>query len=511
MTSRTRKPLLIIMDGWGWREETEANAVRLAHTPVFDRLWASFPHTLIQASGPWVGLPEGQMGNSEVGHLNIGAGRVVFQDIVRIDRAIADGSLFANPVLTAAMERARGGALHLIGLLSDGGVHSHQTHVYALLEMAKRNGVREVRVHAITDGRDTAPHGGERYLRELEQRMRDSGVGRIATVVGRYWAMDRDQRWDRTRRAYDLYTRGDGANAGSAAEAIRRSYDAGVTDEFVEPVLITGGEPGLVRDNDTVMFFNFRADRARQMTRAFVDDPFAGFERAVHPRVHYVCMSRYDETLDLPVVFAPVTRDHILVDTAAANGKRTLRIAETEKYAHVTYFFNGGEETAFPAETRVLIPSPKVATYDLQPEMNAREVCDALIAEIRADRHDYLVCNFANPDMVGHTGVLEAAIKACETVDACVGRVLEMLDTERYVAIVTADHGNAELMIDPATGGPHTAHTTNPVPCILVDAAYRGGLIENGSLRDLAPTILNYLGIPLPAEMTGHDLRATPA
>jgi 2,3-bisphosphoglycerate-independent phosphoglycerate mutase len=339
--------------------------------------------------------------------------------------------------------------------------------------------------------------------------MRDTGVGRIATVVGRYWAMDRDQRWDRTRRAYNLYTRGEGASAGSAADAIRRSYDAGVTDEFVEPVLITGdGSPGLVGDGDTALFFNFRADRARQITRAFVDDPFSGFERAAHPRVHYVCMSSYDETLTLPVVFPPVARVHILVDTAAADGKRTLRIAETEKYAHVTYFFNGGEETAFPAETRVLIPSPRVATYDLQPEMNAREVCDALIAEIRADRHDYLVCNFANPDMVGHTGVLEAAIKACETVDACVGRVLEMLDRERYVAIVTADHGNAELMIDPATGGPHTAHTTNPVPCILVDPAYRGHLIENGSLRDLAPTILNYLGIPLPAEMTGRDLRA---
>jgi 2,3-bisphosphoglycerate-independent phosphoglycerate mutase len=506
----TRKPLLIIMDGWGWREETEANAVRLARTPVFDRLWAEYPRTLIQASEKWVGLPTGQMGNSEVGHLNIGAGRVVYQDIVRIDRAIEDGSLFTNAVLLSAMEGARGRALHLIGLVSDGGVHSHQNHLHALLDMAQKSGVRDVLVHAITDGRDTAPHGGREYLRRLEGHMRALGVGRVATVTGRYWAMDRDKRWERTKRAYDLYVRGEGARAPSADEALRRSYEAGVTDEFVEPVAIAadGAAPVVVLDGDAVIFFNFRADRARQITRAFTDENFTGFERSPSPRVRYTCMSRYDESFTLPVVFPPEAREHILVDTAAAAGKKTLRIAETEKYAHVTYFFNGGEETPFPGETRLLIPSPKVATYDLKPEMSAPEVCAALVREIRDDRHDYLICNFANPDMVGHTGVLTAAIKACETVDECVGRVLDELDPARHVAIVTADHGNAETMVDPATGGPHTAHTTNPVPCILVDPDYRGPLIDDGSLRDLAPTILHYLGVPVPGEMTGRDLRA---
>ena len=507
MSARTKKVVLLILDGWGWREETDANAVRLADTPVVDALWQRYPHTLIQASGPWVGLPDGQMGNSEVGHLNIGAGRVVYQDIVRIDLAIKDGTLLTNPVLTVALDRVRSkGALHLVGLLSDGGVHSHQQHLHALLKMAKQHGVRDVFVHAIMDGRDTAPHGGEQYLRELEATMSAQGVGSVATVVGRYYAMDRDKRWERTRRAYDLYTLGEGATAASAAEAILRSYDAGVTDEFVEPVLVK--REGLIRDGDSVVFYNFRADRARQLTHAFVDDTFAGFERRGHPRVHYVGMSRYEESLDLPSVFAPESRRNILADTAAAAGKTTLRIAETEKYAHVTYFFNGGEEKAFEGETRVLIPSAKVATYDLKPEMSAVEVTDALIREIRSDRHDYVVCNFANPDMVGHTGVLAAAIKACETVDACVGRVLEAVDLARTAVIVIADHGNAELMIDPATGGPHTAHTTNPVPCIVVDPDYAGALIEGGSLRDIAPTILDYLGVPLPTEMTGRDLRA---
>lgn len=512
MTSTSKKAVLIIMDGWGWREEKTGNAVRLAHTPNVDRLWDRYPHTLIEASGPWVGLPEGQMGNSEVGHLNIGAGRVVYQDIVRIDRAIADGSLGANPALIGAMDSVRDrGALHLIGLLSDGGVHSHQNHFYALIEMARHRGVRELWVHASLDGRDTAPHGGERFAAALESRMQSIGLGAIATVVGRYYSMDRDKRWDRTRRAYDLFTRGDGARSASAVDAIRRSYQAGVTDEFVEPIALTGadGAPrGLVRDGDSVVFCNFRADRARQITHAFVDDPFAGFERAEHPRVHYVCMARYDETLDLPVAFPAESRIHILADTLAAHGRTTLRLAETEKYAHVTYFFNGGEENEFPGETRVLIPSAKVATYDLKPEMSAYEVCDVLVKEIRADRYDTIVCNFANPDMVGHTGVLSAAIRACEVVDECVGRAVAALDPGRQVAIIIADHGNAELMIDPRTGGPHTAHTTNPVPCILVDPEYRGPLIEGGSLRDIAPTILNYLGITLPKEMTGRDLRA---
>jgi 2,3-bisphosphoglycerate-independent phosphoglycerate mutase len=508
--SDTRKPILIIMDGWGWREEKEANAVRLARTPVFDRLWRDYPHTLIEASQKWVGLPMGQMGNSEVGHLNIGAGRIVYQDIVRIDESIADGTFFKNQVLVDAMHAARGHSLHLLGLLSDGGVHSHQKHLHALLDLAKQSGLRDVYVHAITDGRDTAPNGGREYLRRLEAHMQSIGLGRVATIIGRYWAMDRDKRWERTARAYKLYTRGEGERAESAAEAIQRSYGAGVTDEFVEPFVIVSDdkEPRTIRDDDSVIFFNFRADRARQITRAFTDDAFTGFERNPRPRVHYTCMSRYDESFTLPVVFAPESREDILVDTASTAGKKTLRLAETEKYAHVTYFFNGGEEIPFNGETRLLIPSPKVATYDLQPEMSAREVCDTLIREIRGDQHDYLVCNFANPDMVGHTGVLEAAIKAVETVDACVGRVLEAIDPARHVAIVTADHGNCELMVDPVTGGPHTAHTTNPVPCILVDRDYHGELIADGSLRDLAPTILNYLGVPRPSEMTGRDLRA---
>jgi 2,3-bisphosphoglycerate-independent phosphoglycerate mutase len=507
--SNTRKPILIIMDGWGWREESQANAVRLARTPVFDRLWREYPHTLIEASQKWVGLPAGQMGNSEVGHLNIGAGRIVYQDIVRIDESIADESFFKNPVLRDAMQAAGGHHLHLIGLLSDGGVHSHQAHAYALLDMAKDSGLRETFVHVITDGRDTAPNGGREYIRLLEDHMRFTGHGRVASIIGRYWAMDRDKRWDRTQRAYYLYTSGQGERCESAEHAIQASYDAGVTDEFVEPVTIVpnGSEPVVIQDGDVVILFNFRADRARQITRAFTDDAFTGFERNPRPRVHYTCMSRYDESFTLPVVFAPESRKDILVDTAANAGKKTLRIAETEKYAHVTYFFNGGEEIPFEGETRLLIPSPKVATYDLQPEMSARGVCDTLIKEMRGDRHDYIVCNFANPDMVGHTGVLEAAIKAVETVDECVGRVLEAMDPARYVAIIIADHGNCELMIDPVTGGPHTAHTTNPVPCILVDRDYQGELISDGSLRDIAPTILDYLGVPCPPEMTGRDLR----
>ncbi|HKW13181.1 MAG TPA: 2,3-bisphosphoglycerate-independent phosphoglycerate mutase, partial [Candidatus Krumholzibacteria bacterium] len=364
------------MDGWGWREEKEANAVRLARTPVFDRLWRDYPHTLIEASQKWVGLPMGQMGNSEVGHLNIGAGRIVYQDIVRIDESIADGSFFKNQVLIDAMHAARGHRLHLLGLLSDGGVHSHQNHLHALLDLAKQSGVRDVYVHAITDGRDTAPNGGREYLRRLETHMQSIGLGRVATVIGRYWAMDRDKRWERTKKAYDLYTRGAGYRDASADDAIAGSYEAGITDEFVEPIAIVpdGQEPITIRDGDSVLFFNFRADRARQITRAFTDDAFTGFERNPCPRVHYTCMSRYDESFTLPVVFAPESREDILVDTASGAGKKTLRIAETEKYAHVTYFFNGGEEIPFNGETRLLIPSPKVATYDLQPEMSAREV-----------------------------------------------------------------------------------------------------------------------------------------
>ena len=504
------RTMLIIMDGWGWREAEEGNAVRLARTPHVDALMAHYPSTLIQASGPWVGLPEGQMGNSEVGHLNLGAGRVVYQDIMRIHRAVEDGSFFENPVLVRAMETARGHTLHLMGLVSDGGVHSHIDHLVALLRMAHELGVERVAVHAILDGRDTSPHGGAGYLRTLGERMAAIGTGRVASVVGRYYAMDRDRRWERTRRAWALYALGEGERATDPVAAVEASYARDVTDEFVEPVCIVddAGTPrATVRDDDVVVFFNFRADRARQITRAFTEASFDGFERPVTPRVHWVCMTRYDETFDLPVVFPPESMRNILAEVTAAAGRRSLRIAETEKYAHVTYFFNGGDETAWPGETRILVPSPKVATYDLQPEMSAREVTERLLAELASDRHDWIVCNFANPDMVGHTGVLEAAIRACETVDACVGRVIEALDLGRWRAIVTADHGNADVMIDPDTGAPHTAHTTSPVPCILVDPDYRGELVDDGSLRDIAPTMLNWMGIDPPPQMTGRDLR----
>jgi 2,3-bisphosphoglycerate-independent phosphoglycerate mutase len=506
----SKKPVLIIMDGWGWREESDGNAVRQARTPTFDRLWDSRPRTLIHCSGPYVGLPEGQMGNSEVGHLNLGAGRVVYQEIVRIENAIEDGSLFENEVLARAMDEAKGGSFHLIGLLSDGGVHSHQRHLYALVEMAKQRGLERVFVHAALDGRDTPPHNGIKYLAALEERLEGIGVGRIASVVGRYYCMDRDNRWDRTKRAYDLLTLGEGEQTTDIADAMKRSYDNDVTDEFVKPIVVVeDGEPvGLIREGDSILFFNFRADRARQITSAFTDRSFDHFALEIDPeKLHYTCMTEYDEKFGLPVVFPPQTLPNILAEVASEAGKTSLRIAETEKYAHVTYFFNGGVEKEYPGENRVLIPSPKVATYDLKPEMSASEVCSKLIDEIKSDRNDYIICNFANPDMVGHTGVMEAAIKAVETVDTCVGRVVDSLDPDRHVMILIADHGNAEDMIDYVNGGPQTAHTTNPVPCILIDSDYEGALIEGGSLRDIAPTICNYLGIPVPEEMTGKDLR----
>jgi 2,3-bisphosphoglycerate-independent phosphoglycerate mutase len=377
--------------------------------------------------------------------------------------------------------------------------------------MAKQRGVERVYIHAALDGRDTPPHNGVKYLAALERKLEELGVGKIATIVGRYYCMDRDKRWDRNKRAYDLLTLGVGEKATNVADAIRRSYANNVTDEFVEPiVMVEDGEPvGLVRDGDSVLFFNFRADRARQITQAFTDVAFDQFELNVDPaRLHYACLAEYDERFDLPVAFEPDTYPNILAAVASEAGKKSLRIAETEKYAHVTYFFNGGVEKTYPGENRILIPSPRVATYDLKPEMNADEVCSRLIDEILSDKHDYIVCNFANPDMVGHTGVMEAAVKAVETVDACVGRVLGSLDPARHAAIITADHGNAEEMIDYVNGGPQTAHTTNPVPCILIDADYDGALIEGRALRDFAPTICNYLEIPVPEEMTGRDLRA---
>ena len=497
------------MDGWGLRDEAEANAVRIARTPVVDRLWAENPHTTLDPSGEAVGLPAGLMGNSEVGHLNLGAGRVVYQDIQRIYRSIEEGSFFMNEALLRAMEKAKGRTLHLLGLLSDGGVHSHERHLYALLDMAKACGVRDVAVHAFLDGRDTSPTGGEGYLRALQQQMDEKGVGRVATITGRYYAMDRDKRWERVRRAYDALTLGAGKQATDYRKAVTQSYDNGVTDEFVEPIVVTHGDgtpSALIRDGDAVVFFNFRADRARQLTRALTDPSFDDFQRAAQPKTEYVCMTEYDHTFDLPIAFEPVTMKNILGEAAANAGRSTFRIAETEKYAHVTYFFNGGREEPYESEERTMIQSPKVATYDLQPQMSAVSVADALIKALKEQKHDYIVCNFANPDMVGHTGVLAAAIAAVETVDTCVGRVIEALDDDD-VAIVTADHGNAEMMVDPVTGEAHTAHTTNPVPCILIDKQFSGELVDRGWLCDIAPTICRYIDVPVPEEMTGKDLR----
>lgn len=506
-----RKVVLIVLDGWGEREDGEANAVKLASTPVMDSLLARYPHTLLEASGESVGLPHGQMGNSEVGHLNLGAGRIIYQDIVRISKAIDTGEFFHNPALLGAFEKvARGGTLHLMGLLSPGGVHSLQKHLYALIEMAGKRGVDRVGIHAILDGRDTPPRSGLSFLTELKGHLEQSGVGRVATVMGRYYCMDRDNRWDRVRRAYEAMTMGVGTRTTDYLEALEQSYARDVTDEFVEPIVVVderGDAIEKVKDGDTIIFFNFRADRAREITRAFTEEDFDSFRREARPQVHFVCMTQYDKSFSLPVAFPPEEPVNILAEVLARAGKKNLRIAETEKYAHVTFFFNGGREKEYEGERRILIPSPKVATYDLKPDMSAAGVTGRLLAEAKENDYDFILCNYANPDMVGHTGVLEAAVEAVQAVDTCLGRVLEGLGLEDHVFIVTADHGNAELMVDPDSRGPHTAHTTNPVPCVLVDRGYRGGLIADGSLRDIAPTVCNYLGLEVPAEMTGRDLR----
>ncbi len=503
---------LVIMDGWGCREEPEGNAVALASTPFYDRLWAEFPRTRIHASEERVGLPAGQMGNSEVGHLNLGAGRVVYQDLVRISKSIRDGDFFRNPVLRGAMDAARegGGALHLMGLLSDGGVHSLHTHVYALLRMAKESGVRHVFVHPFFDGRDTPPRSGVEHLKALLAEAGRIGVGEVATVIGRYYAMDRDNRWDRVERAYKAMVRGEGKRFEDPVAAVAASYAAGTTDEFIEPsVIVRDGSPfGCISPGDSVICWNFRADRVREITRALTQ---AGFDRFPVPGpipLSYACLTAYDEAFGLPVAFPPQTMDDILARALASNGLRNLRIAETEKYAHVTYFFNGGEESRFPGESRVLIPSPAVATYDLMPEMSADAVGDRAAAEIVSGNHDLMILNFANCDMVGHTGILPAAIRAVEAVDRNVRKVVEKVWEIGGVALVTADHGNAETMIDPRTGGPHTAHTTNLVPLILADPRARGKrLREDRALEDIAPTILNLLSVPVPSAMTGTDVR----
>ena len=504
--------VLIVLDGWGIRPERANNAIALAKTPVYDELLTRYPHAQLIASGEAVGLPAGQMGNSEVGHMNMGAGRIVYQDLTRIDKSIADGDFFANPALVASMDRCHGDkhALHLIGLVSDGGVHSHERHLHALVDMASRRKVRRLFVHAITDGRDTSPTGGVRYVGRLQEAMERLGAGQIATVVGRYYAMDRDKRWERTRLAYDAIVEAKAdVHAHSAIDVIRKAYEAGTTDEFIKPAVIIGadGSPiGPIQDEDSAIFFNFRADRARQLTRAIAFDEFDGFERPSRPRVHFTTMTVYDRTFALPVAFTPQTFTGNMADVLEAHGRTNLRLAETEKYAHVTYFFNCGREQLYHGEHRILVPSQKVATYDLMPEMSAPGITDAMVDDLTNRRNEAIICNFANADMVGHTGRLDAAIAAVETLDRCLGRIIAALRSADGVAVVTADHGNAEQMWDDELNAPHTAHTSNPVPVILCADRFKGRRLRDGTLRDVAPTLLELLDIPKSAEMTGASL-----
>ena len=506
-----RPVTLIIMDGFGMNPETKGNAVKAARTPNLDRLFAENPFTTIGASGMDVGLPDGQMGNSEVGHTNIGAGRVVYQELTRITKSIQDGDFFDNAALTAAMDNAKkpGAALHLLGLLSDGGVHSHNTHLYALLDMAKRRGVEKVFVHAMLDGRDVPPTSGVGYVEELQRKLDELGVGRIATVMGRYYGMDRDTQWGRVNKAYDAMVLREGLQAADPAAAVAKSYETidaegkNITDEFVVPTVIAGGEA--VKAGDSVVFFNFRPDRAREITRAFVDPDFAGFERkGGRLPLHFVCMTEYDATMpNVAVAFAPKELTMTMGETVSKAGKTQLRIAETTKYAHVTFFFNGGEEVKFPGEDRVLVPTPDVATFDLKPEMSAYPVCDQAVERIRSGQYDMVVLNFANCDMVGHTGIFDAAVKAVETVDECVGRVVEATLAMGGVALITADHGNADKMCEP-DGSPFTAHTTFPVPFCVVGVPCT--LREGGRLADISPTMLKLMDLPQPEEMDGQSL-----
>jgi len=518
MTKRPKPIVLTVLDGWGYRAEQQGNAIALARKPTYDELLRKFPNTLIGTSGPDVGLPEGQMGNSEVGHMNIGAGRVVRMDITKIEVLIANKQLDQVPLFTQAMERGKQRQLHFLGLLSDGGVHSHIEHLFALLEMAKRHKVEKVFVHCFMDGRDTPPHSGIEYVRQLQQKMRELGVGQIATVCGRYYAMDRDNRWERIEMAYRAIVHGHSVhqNANPVA-ALQESYERGITDEFVEPVVITqeirhgqSAVPvGIIRDDDAVIFYNFRADRARQMTFALTAPNFDKFVDAKRPKnLFYVAMTQYDKNWSwLRAVIKPEKLEHILAQVFAGLNYKNLRTAETEKYAHVTYFFNGGVEQPFAGEERILVPSPKVATYDLKPEMSAEGITETVVKAIEKGEFDAIIMNYANADMVGHSGKLEAAIKAVEAVDAGLGRIYQTLKPRGGAWIITADHGNAETMIDPKTGGPHTYHTTNPVPFVLVTEDDKLRLRSGGALRDIAPTLLGVIGEKAPTEMTGKDLR----
>jgi 2,3-bisphosphoglycerate-independent phosphoglycerate mutase len=507
----SKKPVILtILDGWGQSEKVEGNAVALAKKPTFDRLWANYPHTFINTSGPFVGLPEGQMGNSEVGHMNIGAGRVLLMDVTRIDVAIDTGDFFKNEKLLASMERGRQHALHLMGLLSDGGVHSHINHLFALLEMAKRSGVANVYVHCFLDGRDTPPTTGAGFVQQLQAKMNELGIGKIASVSGRYYSMDRDKRWERTQRGFESMVLGNGIHTTDPVAAIQASYAKDVTDEFVEPITIVDAadQPvGLVKDNDACIFFNYRADRGRQLSRAFLNEKPGSIGEAP-ANLHFTCMTQYDATINAPVAFAPIQPTNILADVLGKAGLKNLRTAETEKYPHVTFYFNGGNEKPYPGEERELVPSPKVATYDLMPEMSAAGITDVVVRAIEEKKFDVIIMNYANGDMVGHSGKLEPTIKAIEAVDQGLTRIDAALRANGGGSwLITADHGNAETMVDPVTGGPHTYHTTNVVPLIYVSDENVKGLKSGGALKDLSPTILGIMGIPKPAEMTGEDLR----
>ena len=498
----------MILDGYGLNEKTEGNCVANAKTPVMDKLMAEYPYVKGYASGLAVGLPDGQMGNSEVGHLNMGAGRIVYQELTRITKEIQDGVFFENKALLAAVENCKKNksALHLFGLLSDGGVHSHNTHLYALLELAKRSGLDQVFVHCFLDGRDTAPTSGKGFAEELVEKMKEIGIGQIATVMGRYYVMDRDNRWERVETAYRAMVNGEGKTAECGVQAIADSYAENVNDEFVVPtVIVKDGQPvGKVQENDSVIFFNFRPDRAREISRAFCSDEFSGFAREKRLNLTYVCFTEYDVTIPNKLVaFHKVTLTNTFGEFLAQNGKTQARIAETEKYAHVTFFFNGGVEEPNVGEERILVNSPKVPTYDLQPEMSAFEVCDRLVEAIKSKKYDVIVINFANPDMVGHTGNIEAVAKALEALDGCVERVVEAIEKANGNLLIIADHGNCEQMIDYKTGEPHTAHTTNPVPCVLVGKDVK---LKEGRLADIAPTMLDLMGLDKPEEMTGESL-----
>lgn len=532
MADKRRPVLLTILDGWGHSDKREANAIALARKPTYDKLMAEYPNTLIRASEHFVGLPDGQMGNSEVGHLNIGAGRIVRMDITRIDDLIARDAFTHHPPIAQAMQRARESdrQLHLLGLLSDGGVHSHQEHLYALLRAAREHGVTRVFVHAFLDGRDTLPTSGAGYLQKLQAKMAEYGVGKLASVSGRYYAMDRDRKWDRERKAFDAMVTGraEGGATHDPVSLLKERYSNGVTDEFTIPFVVideTGKPQGVVRDEDVCINFNFRADRARQITRVLTRESglnLAGgrnldswesldetIPRSEIPRrLHYLCMTQYDKAYQLPLVILPESMDNLLANVLGTAQLRNLRVAETEKYAHVTYFFNGGIETPFPGEDRILIPSQKVATYDLAPEMSAEGIGDTIVKAIDDTAFDLVIANFANADMVGHSGQLEPTIKAVEAVDAQLGRIYKALRERNGAWMITADHGNAEQMIDPATGGPHTAHTTNPVPLIYIaEDAKRYSLRTDGSLRDISPTLIRLLALEAPRDMTGEDMR----